>query len=164
MTILKFTKMHGLGNDFVIFDQRSDDYSFTKDEVVKIADRNTGIGCDQIILIKALTDYDGEIIEFYNSSGEEVMACGNGSRCVANLLMKEKNVNEITIKTKERSLNCHRVSDDVISNIAPFGRIGVCGVISQYNLTQMETGMRVQRAILTEPMIYVGTLLSVYFV
>ena len=107
--------MHGLGNDFVIFDQRSDDYSFTKDEIVKIADRNTGIGCDQIILIKALTDYDGELIEFYNSSGEEVMACGNGSRCVANLLMKEKNVNEITIKTKERSLNCHRVSDDVIS-------------------------------------------------
>ena len=53
MTILKFTKMHGLGNDFVIFDQRSDDYSFTKDEIVKIADRNTGIGCDQIILIKA---------------------------------------------------------------------------------------------------------------
>ena len=107
--------MHGLGNDFVIFDQRSDDYSFTKDEIVKIADRNTGIGCDQIILIKALTDYDGELIEFYNSSGEEVMACGNGSRCVANLLMKEKNVNEITIKTKERSLNCHRVSDDIIS-------------------------------------------------
>ena len=84
--------MHGLGNDFVIFDQRSDGYSFTKDEIVKIADRNTGIGCDQIILIKALTDYDGELIEFYNSSGEEVMACGNGSRCVANLLMKEKNV------------------------------------------------------------------------
>ena len=93
MTILKFTKMHGLGNDFVIFDQRSDDYSFTKDEIVKIADRNTGIGCDQIILIKALTDYDGELIEFYNSSGEEVMACGNGSRCAVNLLMKEKNVN-----------------------------------------------------------------------
>jgi len=115
MTILKFTKMHGLGNDFVIFDQRSDGYSFTKDEVVKIADRNTGIGCDQIILIKALTDYDGELIEFYNSSGEEVMACGNGSRCVANLLMKEKNVNEITIKTKERSLNCQRVSDDIVS-------------------------------------------------
>ena len=41
------------------------------------------------------------------------------------------------------------MSDDVISNIAPFGRIGVCGVISQYNLTQMEAGMRVQRAILT---------------
>ena len=51
MTILKFTKMHGLGNDFVIFDQRSDDYSFTKDEIVKIADRNTGIGCDQIISV-----------------------------------------------------------------------------------------------------------------
>ena len=42
-----------------------------------------------------------------------------------------------------------KISDDVISNIAPFGRVGVCGVISQYNLTQMETGMRVQRAVLT---------------
>ena len=42
-----------------------------------------------------------------------------------------------------------KVADDVISNIAPFGRIGVCGVISQYNLTEMETGMRVQRAVLT---------------
>ena len=107
--------MNGLGNDFVIFDQRSENTQFSKYELIKIADRNTGIGCDQVILIKSKSNHDGELIEFFNSNGQEVMACGNGSRCVANLLMMEKDINEIKINTKERPLNCTRVSENIIS-------------------------------------------------
>ena len=110
-----FIKMHGLGNDFVIFDQRVDSQEFSKEDIINISDRNKGIGCDQVITINNMAGTKTELIEFYNSNGEEVYACGNGSRCVANLLMKEKNINEIKIHTKEKKLICSRVSDDIIS-------------------------------------------------
>ena len=114
METLHFYKMHGLGNDFVIFDQRSKKRAFSKEDILNICDRNKGIGCDQLIIINRNSENE-ELIEFYNSSGEEVYACGNGSRCIANLLMKEKQINEIEIKTKERKLFCKRVDENIIS-------------------------------------------------
>ena len=114
METLHFYKMHGLGNDFVIFDQRSKKRAFSKEDILNICDRNKGIGCDQLIIINRNSENE-ELIEFYNSSGEEVYACGNGSRCIANLLMKEKQVNEIEIRTKERKLFCQRINGNIIS-------------------------------------------------
>ena len=98
MNNLEAYKMDGLGNDFIIFDRRKRSISLTKDQIIKISNRNN-IGCDQVIFI----DKDKKnniILKFYNSDGGEISACGNGSRCVAYLLMKESNNKEIVIKTK----------------------------------------------------------------
>ncbi len=98
MNNLEAYKMDGLGNDFIIFDKRKKSISLTKDQIVKISDRNS-IGCDQVIFID--NDESGNaFLKFYNSDGGEISACGNGSRCVAYLLMKENNNKKISLRTK----------------------------------------------------------------
>ena len=91
-------KMDGLGNDFIIFDKRKKSVSLTKEQIIKIADRNS-IGCDQVIFIEK-DENNNAFLKFYNSDGGEISACGNGSRCVAYLLMKENNNKKISLGTK----------------------------------------------------------------
>ena len=91
-------KMDGLGNDFIIFDKRKKPVSLTKEQIIKISDRNN-IGCDQVIFIEN-DENSNAFLKFYNSDGGEISACGNGSRCVAYLLMKENNNKEISLGTK----------------------------------------------------------------
>jgi diaminopimelate epimerase len=81
----RFRKMHGLGNDFVVLDQRRDALMIDAETARNIADRRTGIGCDQLIVLEpsALADVRMRI---WNGDGGEVEACGNASRCVAQLL------------------------------------------------------------------------------
>ena len=98
MNNLEAYKMDGLGNDFIIFDKRQKSVELTKDQIIKISDRNS-IGCDQVIFIEKDETNDA-FLKFYNSDGNEISACGNGSRCVAYLLMKESNSNKISLKTK----------------------------------------------------------------
>ena len=98
MNKLEAFKMDGLGNDFVIFDRRKKFISLTKEQIVKIADRNN-VGCDQVIFINKDNNTNA-FLEFFNSDGGEVSACGNGSRCVAYLLMNEnKSNNKISLRT-----------------------------------------------------------------
>ena len=94
---IKAFKMDGLGNDFVIIDQRNQNLSLNRDQIIKICDRNY-IGCDQLILIKKDRKIDASL-EFYNSDGSVSGACGNGTRCVADLLAKENNKKEIILWT-----------------------------------------------------------------
>ena len=91
---IKAFKMDGLGNDFVIIDQRDRNINLSKDQIIKICDRDF-IGCDQLILIKKNRKID-VVLEFYNSDGSTSGACGNGTRCVAYLISKENNKKEIT--------------------------------------------------------------------
>ena len=98
MNKLDAYKMDGLGNDFIIFDKRKKSISLTKDQIIKISDRNN-IGCDQVIFVDIDKD-NHAYLTFYNSDGGEIKACGNGSRCVAYLLMKENNTKKISLKTK----------------------------------------------------------------
>ena len=84
---IKAFKMDGLGNDFVIIDQRIYDLNLSKDQIIKICDRSF-IGCDQLILIKKNREIDAGL-EFYNSDGSTSGACGNGTRCIADFLSKE---------------------------------------------------------------------------
>ena len=94
---IKAFKMDGLGNDFVIIDQRVESINLSKDQIIKICDRNY-IGCDQLILIKEDEINDARL-EFYNSDGSISEACGNGTRCVADLLAKENKKKEIILFT-----------------------------------------------------------------
>ena len=110
-----FIKLHGLGNDFVIIDERIDVTNLSYEEIKSVANRYTGIGCDQLITINNSDSGDYLFIRFFNSTGDEVSACGNGSRCVARILMQENNTSEITLKTKAGFLECKKISDDIIS-------------------------------------------------
>ena len=102
MNKLDAYKMDGLGNDFIIFDKRKKSVDLTKEQILKISNRDN-IGCDQVIFINE--DNNNNIfLEFYNSDGSEIAACGNGSRCVAYLLMKENKNKKILLKTKGGNL------------------------------------------------------------
>jgi len=113
---IKAYKMDGLGNDFIIIDQRNKIIEFSKKEIVKICDRNF-IGCDQLIVIKKNKELDASL-EFFNSDGSSSGACGNGTRCVAYLLSKENNKKEITVWTfssilKSKIINNSLVETDI---------------------------------------------------
>jgi diaminopimelate epimerase len=81
----RFWKMHGLGNDFVIFDSRGAPVEMTEERVRALADRRTGIGCDQLIVLEPSEEADVRM-RIWNSDGGEVESCGNAARCVALLL------------------------------------------------------------------------------
>jgi len=81
---LKFTKMHGLGNDFVMLDGITQRIKLSPEKVRAIADRHTGIGCDQLLLVEAPRNPDVDFrYRIYNADGGEVENCGNGARCFA---------------------------------------------------------------------------------
>jgi diaminopimelate epimerase len=79
---LRFTKMHGLGNDFVVFDGVSQTVALTPEQCRRIADRHFGVGCDQILLVEAPSRADADFrYRIFNADGGEVEQCGNGARC-----------------------------------------------------------------------------------
>jgi len=109
---IKAFKMDGLGNDFVIIDQRYQNYNLTKDQIIKICDRKF-IGCDQLIFIQKSDEKDAGL-EFYNSDGSISGACGNGTRCVADLLSKENNDKEIILWTSSGVLKSQILDDNLV--------------------------------------------------
>ena len=108
----KAFKMDGLGNDFVIIDQRSKDLNLTKEQVIKICDRNY-IGCDQLILINKINSNKNSLF-FYNSDGSVSNACGNGTRCVAKLLSQESKKNVIDVETSSGNLISKILDNDIV--------------------------------------------------
>ena len=110
---IKAFKMDGLGNDFVIIDNRQTITNLTKEQIVKICDRKF-IGCDQLILIKK-NDASDASLEFYNSDGGMSGACGNGTRCIADFLSKESNKKEIILTTLSGNLKSNIVGKKIVS-------------------------------------------------
>jgi len=95
-----FLKMHGLGNDFVVIDMRERKVDLDGDRARGIADRRTGVGCDQLLLIEpAKSKVADAFMRIRNADGGEVEACGNGARCVADVLMREKGSRHVVIET-----------------------------------------------------------------
>ena len=109
---IKAFKMDGLGNDFVIIDQRNQNYNLTKDQIIKICDRGF-IGCDQLIYIQKSDKKDAGL-EFYNSDGSISGACGNGTRCVADLISKENNDKEIILWTSSGALKSKILGNNLV--------------------------------------------------
>ena len=85
-----FLKMHGLGNDFVVLDARHDGIELGAEDVRKLADRHTGIGCDQLIVLEPPCDPQAQLLmQIRNPDGSTAEACGNATRCIALLLHGE---------------------------------------------------------------------------
>ena len=81
---LKFTKMHGLGNDFVVLDLISQDFKLRPEHLRKLADRHLGVGCDQLLMVEAPRDPGMDFrYRIFNADGNEAEQCGNGARCLA---------------------------------------------------------------------------------
>ena len=120
MPVIKAYKMDGLGNDFVIIDRRRNLINLSKEEIIKLGNRKSfhrNIRFDQLIFIEKEINKIFPITIF-NSDGNEVSACGNGSRCVAYLLGKDLNTNSIKLKTNNRILEAKIVGNfDVQMNM-----------------------------------------------
>lgn len=103
-----FFKMHGLGNDFVLFDGRTRRVALDRARVRAIADRRTGIGCDQVLALEPprRTGADA-FLRIWNRDGGEVAACGNGTRCAARLLLDETGRDRVALETAAGTLIAH---------------------------------------------------------
>ncbi len=116
MTAIKFTKMHGLGNDFVIIDARRSTVSLTPDNVRAIAARQTGVGCDQLIVMEPPGNGGADLfMRIHNADGGEVGACGNATRCVAALLMMQDGRDSARIETGGGMLVAESRDDGMVS-------------------------------------------------
>ena len=110
---IKAFKMDGLGNDFVIIDNRQKIISLTKEQIIKICNRDF-VGCDQLILIETDKSTDAKL-KFYNSDGGESGACGNGTRCVADLISKELNNKCVVLKTLSGNLKSEILGNNIVT-------------------------------------------------
>lgn len=103
MTKLKFTKMHGAGNDFVVIDGVRQEVYLTPEQLRFLADRHFGIGCDQILLVKKSNNEEADFrYLIFNADGGEVEQCGNGARCFVRFVHDHKltGKREIVVETK----------------------------------------------------------------
>jgi diaminopimelate epimerase len=110
---IKAFKMDGLGNDFVIIDNRQEVTELSKEQIIKICDRNF-IGCDQLILIEKDNTTDARL-KFFNSDGSESSACGNGTRCIADLIAKEKDNKTINLTTLSGNLKSEILANNLVT-------------------------------------------------
>ena len=99
MDELGFHKMHSLGNDFVIIDRRSGKLSLSSAQIRLIADRRRGVGCDQLLALEPSGRAD-LFMRVYNPDGSEAEACGNGTRCVARMIMEQDATTRVRIETR----------------------------------------------------------------
>ena len=107
---IPFRKMNGLGNDFVVLDAREAPIPLDPDQARAIADRRTGIGCDQLITLEPSKAAD-LFMRIRNADGGEVDACGNATRCIADLVMAETGGTRVTVETNAGILDCIRAGD-----------------------------------------------------
>jgi diaminopimelate epimerase len=113
-----FVKMHGCGNDFVILDERARPRALTPEQAAFLANRHTGIGCDQVIAIQSCPRGDTEADAFmriWNPDGSEAGACGNATRCVADILLRDAGRGAVTIRTVSGDLRATRGADGLIT-------------------------------------------------
>src|SRR5437763_9109528 len=109
---IPFLKMHGLGNDFVVLDGRRAGIAVDAASARALADRRTGIGCDQVILLEPPRHPTAEVaMRIRNPDGGEAEACGNATRCVAALLHRESGATRMRIETVAGVLDAEILPD-----------------------------------------------------
>jgi len=115
---LNFTKMHGLGNDFVVIDAINQSVSLTPEQVQQLADRHFGIGFDQLLLVETATTTAADFrYRIYNADGGEVAQCGNGARCFMRFVREQglTDKSQIQVETASGPLQLVQQSDGQIS-------------------------------------------------
>ena len=110
--MLSFRKMHGLGNDFVVLDGRAAPLGLTSAQIVALADRRRGIGCDQLIILEPPPPGADVFMRIHNPDGSEAGACGNATRCIASLVAAETSKARVVVRT---------ISGDLPSEAMPGG-------------------------------------------
>lgn len=115
MSPIPFRKMNGLGNDFVVIDARENGLRLSPAQVRRISDRNLGIGCDQLIIMRPAPDGEDVFMEIWNADGSEVSACGNATRCVGALLIEETGKQTVEIRTRADRLSAARAQSGEIT-------------------------------------------------
>lgn len=114
---LNFTKMHGIGNDFVVIDGVNQSVQLSPEQCRFIANRRIGVGCDQILLVEASDQSDVDFrYRIFNADGSEVAQCGNGARCFLRFVL-EKGLSDkqsIRVKTRSGILELYQESDDQV--------------------------------------------------
>jgi diaminopimelate epimerase len=116
--MLEFTKMHGLGNDFVVIDAIRQSVNLTPSQVRALADRHFGIGCDQLLLVEAATTPDTDFrYRIFNADGGEVGQCGNGARCFMQFVHEQglTDKTRVRVETLNGALELLRGSDGLIT-------------------------------------------------
>lgn len=115
---LHFTKMHGLGNDFMVIDAINQTVHLDKDTIIALGRRDTGAGFDQCLLVEAPRDADTDFFyRIYNADGQEVGQCGNGARCLARFVNHYKLTNKqhITVATKTTRMHLQINADETVT-------------------------------------------------
>ena len=100
--LVNFSKMHGLGNDFMVLDNVSHNVYLSNEQIKRLADRNFGIGFDQLLIVEPPYDPDLDFhYRIFNADGSEVSQCGNGARCFARFVRLKglTNKNKIKVST-----------------------------------------------------------------
>ena len=116
MQKIEYIKMHGLGNEFIIIDRRTNNVEIDKNIIHKLSNRETGAGCDQVITIDKNISSDHDVrIQIFNPNGDSAEACGNGTRCVAKLLFEEKNISNVRLQSLAGILKAQKVTNDIVA-------------------------------------------------
>lgn len=114
MNTVSFIKMNGLGNDFAIFDGRETALSLSADQATFVANRDNGVGCDQVIVLEPSSKAD-VFMRILNADGSEVDACGNATRCVGRIVAGELNRAGVTIETNAGVLVAQIIGGDQVT-------------------------------------------------
>lgn len=116
---LRFTKMHGLGNDFVVIDGVTQKVRLNADKIRALADRHFGVGCDQVLLVETPSRPDIDFrYRIFNADGGEVENCGNGARCFARFVLERK-------LTGKRTIRVETAGGDMTLKVTPNGEVEV---------------------------------------
>ncbi len=115
---IRFTKMHALGNDFMVLDAIHQSITFTPEQIATLAQRHTGVGFDQCLIVEPSLDPDIDFFyRIYNADGSEVGQCGNGARCLARFIqhfgLSDKKT--ITVATRTTRMSLHMNDDQTVT-------------------------------------------------
>ncbi|WP_281647757.1 diaminopimelate epimerase [Parendozoicomonas sp. Alg238-R29] len=116
--LLKFTKMHGLGNDFMVIDGVTQNVRLHPEKIRELSDRNFGVGFDQLLLVEPPSDPDMDFrYRIFNADGSEVEQCGNGARCFAAFVLERKltSSRRIRVQTSKGNIELRIGKDDEVT-------------------------------------------------